>query len=269
VIRFGYADTSYGQMHYAECGSGDPVLLLHQTPRSVDEYREVLPLLGAGFWAIAVDTIGFGASARAGEHSIEAYAGAVLAFLDARALAAVHLAGHHTGGVIAIEVAARAPGRVRRLVLSATPYVDGPARAARAGRPPVDRVEPRPDGTHLAELWQRRQGFYPPGRPDLLHRFVRDALTAWPDVEQGHAAVGAYRMEDRIGLIRCPTLCVGAAADPHSFGSLGSLAARIPGAATAVIDGGMVPLEWQAAEFARLAGEFFATGKDDDDRHGR
>lgn len=38
---------------------------------------------------------------------------------------------------------------------------------------------------------------------------------------------------------------------------------------TAVIDGGMVPLEWQAAEFARLAGEFFASGKDDDDGRGR
>ncbi|MFI0445548.1 hypothetical protein [Actinomadura sp. 6N118] len=29
---------------------------------------------------------------------------------------------------------------------------------------------------HLTELWQRRQKHYPPGRPDLLSRFVRDAL---------------------------------------------------------------------------------------------
>ena len=260
MIRFGYADTRYGQLHYAECGSGAPVLLLHQTPRSADEYREVLPLLGARFHAVAMDTIGFGASARAPEHSIEAYADAALAFLDARGLGPVYLAGHHTGGVIAVEVAARAPERIRRLVLSATPYVDAEARAARRGRPSVDRVEPRPDGTHLAELWQRRQAFYPQSRPDLLHRFVRDALAVWPDVEHGHAAVSAYRMEDRIGLIRCPALCIGAAADPHSFPSLDSLASRIPGAATAVIDGGMVPLEWQAAQFARLAGDFFANG---------
>lgn len=267
MIRFGYADTSYGQMHYAECGSGHPVLLLHQTPRSWDEYREVLPLLGRRFRAVAVDTIGFGASARIGEHSIETYADAVVAFLDARELPEVHLAGHHTGGVIAIEVAARMPGRVRRLVLSATPYVDERARAERARRPPVDLVEQRADGTHLAELWQRRQAFYPEGRPDLLGRFVRDALAVWPDVGHGHAAVSAYRMEDRIGLIRCPALCIGAAADPHSFPSLDSLASRIPGAATAVIDDGMVPLEWQAAEFARLAGDFFAGRKEEHHRH--
>jgi pimeloyl-ACP methyl ester carboxylesterase len=267
VIRFGYADTRYGQMHYAECGSGDPVLLLHQTPRSWDEYREVLPLFGRRFRAVAVDTIGFGASARAGDHTIETYADAAVAFLDSFRLPAVHLAGHHTGGVIAVEVAARAPGRVRRLVLSATPYVDSQARAARAARSAVDLVEQRSDGTHLAELWQRRQAFYPADRPDLLHRFVRDALAVWPDLERGHAAVSAYRMEDRIGLIRCPTLCVGAGADPHSFPSLGSLARRIPGAVTAVIENGMVPLEWQAAEFARLAGDFFAAGKETTTSH--
>jgi pimeloyl-ACP methyl ester carboxylesterase len=47
-----------------EHGTGEPVLLLHQTPRSWDEYRDVLPLLGANHRAIAMDTLGFGASAR-------------------------------------------------------------------------------------------------------------------------------------------------------------------------------------------------------------
>jgi pimeloyl-ACP methyl ester carboxylesterase len=258
VIRFGYAATAHGQMHYAECGAGEPVLLLHQTPRSWDEYREVLPLLGQRFRAIAMDTIGFGASARITDHSIEVYADATIAFLDALGIGQACVAGHHTGGVIAVEVAARAPGRVRRLVLSATPYVDAQARAARAHRPAVDAVGQRDDGTHLTELWRRRQSFYPSGRPDLLNRFVRDALAVWPEVEHGHAAVSAYRMEDRTGLVQCPTLCIGAGADPHSFPSLPALAASIDGAVTAVIGGGMVPLEWQAAEFARLTAGFFA-----------
>lgn len=110
-IRRGYADTAYGQVHYAECGSGAPVVLLHQTPRSWDEYREVLPLLGGTHRAIAMDTIGFGASAPIAEHSIETYAAAVVAFLDALGLQRTALVGHHTGGVIAVEVAAAAPGR--------------------------------------------------------------------------------------------------------------------------------------------------------------
>ncbi|TMR97785.1 alpha/beta fold hydrolase [Nonomuraea basaltis] len=241
-IRFGYAGTSFGQVHYAECGSGAPVVLLHQTPRSWDEYREVLPLLGRTHRAIAMDTIGFGASARLAEHSIETYATAVVEFLDALGLEQVALVGHHTGGVIAIEVAARAPDRVTRLVLSSTPYLDAEARARRRDRPPIDLVEVAPGGDHLTELWRRRQGFYPPGRPDLLTRFVRDALILGDDVEKGHQAVGRYRMEDRIGLIGCPVLCVGASADPHAFPDLEPLASRFNTADMATVDGGMVPL---------------------------
>ncbi len=46
-VRFGYADTSFGQLHYAEQGRGPVILLLHQTPRSWDEFRELIPLLAS------------------------------------------------------------------------------------------------------------------------------------------------------------------------------------------------------------------------------
>ncbi len=258
MTRFGYADTAYGQIHYAECGAGPPVLLLHQTPRSWDEYREVLPLLGAARRAIAPDTLGFGASARIAEHSVETYADGVCRLADALGLDTFDLVGHHTGGVVAVEVAARATGRVRRLVLSSTPYLDAAARRSRATRPPIDAVAEQPDGAHLTGLWQRRAAFYPPDRPDLLTRFVRDALAVWPEVEHGHAAVSAYRMEHRVGRIRCPVLCVGASADPYAFPDLQPLAARLPGARVAVIEGGAVPLEFQAREAARLILDFLA-----------
>ncbi|MGN9843225.1 alpha/beta fold hydrolase [Nonomuraea sp. H19] len=258
-LRFGYADTSFGQVHYAECGSGPPVVLLHQTPRSWDEYRELLPLLGRTHRAIAMDTIGFGASAPLAEHSIETYAAAVVEFLDALGLEQVALAGHHTGGVIAIEVAARAPDRVTRLVLSSTPCLDAEARARRRDRPPIDLVEVVPGGDHLTELWRRRQGFYPPGRPDLLTRFVRDALILGEDVEKGHQAVGRYRMEDRIGLIGCPVLCVGASADPYAFPDLRLLTSRFNTAEVAIVEGGMVPLmEDHPEEISHLITRFLS-----------
>src|SRR5690606_18898439 len=62
AIRRAFADLGDGQVHYAQCGPGDAqvVLLLHQTPRSWAEYRAVLPILGARYRAIAMDTIGFG-----------------------------------------------------------------------------------------------------------------------------------------------------------------------------------------------------------------
>lgn len=263
-IRLGYADTPYGQVHYAECGTGSPVVLLHQTPRSWDEYREVLPLLGApsptaGLRAIAPDMVGFGASAAAPDHSIETYAAGVVAFLDALGLDRVALVGHHTGGVVAVEVTARAGERVERLVLSSTAYVDATARERRKTRPPIDEVDQRLDGSHLTELWGRRQRYYPEGRPDILRRFVRDALTLGADVEKGHEAVGAYRMEERVGKVDCPTLVIGASADPFAFPELEPLASRIPGARTAVVEGGTIPLmEHKPIEVAELIRGFLS-----------
>jgi pimeloyl-ACP methyl ester carboxylesterase len=205
-----------------------------------------------------MDTIGYGLSAPIGDHSIEAYAAAVLEFLDALGLPRVALVGHHTGGVVAVEVAAAAPDRIERLVLSSTPYIDAEARERRRHRPPIDLVEIDPSGAHLTELWGRRQGFYPAGRPDLLTRFVRDALALdADDLEAGHDAVGRYRMEDRIGLVRGAVLCIGASADPYSFPELTPLHAALEGSEVAVIDGGMVPLmEQRPSEVAELITRF-------------
>jgi pimeloyl-ACP methyl ester carboxylesterase len=258
AIRRGYANTPYGQVHYAECGLGRPVVLLHQTPRSWDEYREVLPLLGRTHRAIAMDTLGFGASAPLAGHSIESYAAGTIALLDALGLRRVALVGHHTGGVVAVEVAATVPDRVERLVLSSTPYVDAGSRARRRERPPIDLVAVDPDGAHLTELWGRRQGFYPAARPDLLTRFVRDALVLDADeLEAGHDAVSRYRMEERITLVRCPVLCIGASADPYAYPELDRLSAQLDGAEVAVIDGGMVALmEKWPSEVAQLITRF-------------
>jgi pimeloyl-ACP methyl ester carboxylesterase len=102
TLSKGYVPSPFGQLHFAECGTGEPVLMLHQTPRSWTEYRDVLPLVGAEHRAIAMDTLGFGASAAPeGPHSIERFADAAEALVDALGLDRFHLVGHHTGGVIA------------------------------------------------------------------------------------------------------------------------------------------------------------------------
>ena len=253
-----FVDTPEGQIHYAAAGQGRAILLLHQTPRSWDEYREVLPLLGAKYRAIAMDTIGFGDSYRPKEKgSIEAYAKGVIRFMDAMEIDRAFIIGHHTGGVIALEVAATYPRRVRRLVLSSTPYVDAEDRKRRQTRPPIDEVKIQPDGSHLTDLWQKRMAFYPKDRPDLLTRFVIDALKTGERREEGHQAVGAYRMEHKVGLIKVPTLVMCGANDPFAFPCLKLLADRIKGCQTAVIEGGMVPMVDQMPQaFAKAVIDF-------------
>jgi pimeloyl-ACP methyl ester carboxylesterase len=250
-IRRAFADLPHGQVHYAECG--DParpaVLLLHQTPRSWAEYRAVLPLLGARYRAIAMDTAGFGDSAPPdAPASIEAWAAVAVGLLDALRLPRVHVVGHHTGGVIAVELAGRHGDRVGALVLSSTPYTDDAFRRQRAGRAVVDAVEPSADGAHLAALWRQRQAFYPEGRSDLLQAFVADALKVQGDVEAGHHAVAAYRMEHVIANVRQPTLLIKAMADPFASPHAQELRQHLPQARIQEIAGAMVPLPDQMPE---------------------
>ena len=255
TIRRAYADLPHGQVHYAECGhpTAPAVLLLHQTPRSWAEYRAVLPLLGTRYRAVAMDTAGFGHSdPLPGPASIEGWAAVAARLLDALGIAQAHVVGHHTGGVIAVELAARHGAQVRSLVLSSTPYTDATFRQARAGRPPIDAVEETSDGGHLAALWRKRQGFYPPGRPDLLQAFVADALKVQGDVEAGHRAVASYRMEERIGAIHQPTLVIRAPDDPFAAPHAAEWLQRLPRARLVDIAGGMVPLPDQLpAAFAQ------------------
>jgi len=242
-------------VHYASTGEGDAVLLLHQTPRSWDEYRDVLPILGRTRRAVAMDTVGFGDSTPLPpeENTIENWATAALALLDALEVERAHLVGHHTGAVIAAELASAAPERVRSVVLSSAPHDTPEERAAWLnGEVEVDEVEPSADGSHVLELWRIRAGFYPEGNLDLLRRFVIDALKAGRLASDGHKIVARYDVPGAASRIRCPILLIGATADPYAYPALPRWRATLPDASVAVIEGGMVPLPDQ------LPGEFAA-----------
>lgn len=256
-----FVELSHGAVHVAEVGDGRPVILLHQTPRSWDEYRDVLPLLGRTRRAIAMDTVGFGDSAPLpdGTDSIEAWASVVLELLDALGLDRIDLVGHHTGATVAIEVAGRAPERIRALVLSSAPLDDAETRAKKAAHPIVDHVTPQDDGSHLLELWRGRAGFYPQGRRDLLERFVGDALRARLQGGAGHLVVARYDHERGVAALTCPVLLIAATADPFSYPAVPRLQAAIPHAEVAKIEGGMVPLPDQLpGEFAAAVDRFLA-----------
>lgn len=261
--EYSYVATRRGRLHVARCGAFDApaVLLLHQTPRSVAEYGAVLPLLGARWHAIALDTPGFGASPALPEGaSIEGWADAAAALLEALAIERAHVVGHHTGGVVALELAAARPELVERLVLSSTPWIDAAERVRRAQRGAIDHVQPRDDGSHLTELWQRRAPFYPAGRPELLHAFVLDALKVLDRVEEGHDAVTRYALDERIGLVRAPTLVLQAGADPFAAPHAPVLVQHLaPVTQTRLvrIEGGMVPLPEQMPEAFAAAVDAF------------
>ncbi len=266
-LRHSFLDSRFGQLHLAEAGDQDAplVVCLHQTPRSWDEYRDVLPLLGARFHAVALDSVGYGWSSRpAGETSIERLAAGVVDVLDAlgaRPGRAAHLVGHHTGGVVAVEVAAAMPEAVASITLSGTPWVDAERREKVKDRPPIDHVVPAADGTHLLQLWRNRLAYYPADRPDLTQRLVLDALAVLDHVEEGHYAVNAYRMEDRIGLVRAPAQVLCGELDAFSLPDVDPLLAQLPtGTRAVVLSGvGVAAVDHDPAQFAAAVEEFVLT----------
>ena len=246
-----YVDGPSGQIHVAETGRGPDVLLLHQTPRSCDEFGEVMTILADRLHLLAIDLPGMGASDQhpAGP-SIENYAAAAASVIEQAANGPATVCGHHTGGVVAIALAAHQPHLVKSLILSSTPWIDEEERARRARKQPIDSMEPQPDGSHLLALWEQRAPFYG-GRTDHLARFVRDALRA-ADPTDGHRAVGCYRMEEAAPLIGCPVTIVEHSADPFARVHTATLAERLPGARVEVITEGRVPLEATAADVAAV-----------------
>lgn len=266
-IRRAFADLPAGQIHYAECGEqhAKPVLLLHQTPRSWDEYRDVLPLLGRNFRVIAMDTIGFGDSSKPplGHDSIEHWAQTAIGLADALGIGHLSVVGHHTGAAIAIEMAAAYPDRIEAAVLSAAPLVNADFRASHAGPVRIDNAEHLSDGSHLLELWRQRQPWYPAGDFDLLDRFMVDALKAGARAVEGHAVVARYVMETRLPLIRCPVLVIAPSADPHAYPGARPLADTIAGSRYVEIEGGMVPLPDQMPQrFAELVTDFLLAARE-------
>jgi len=115
----GYVDTTSGQVHFRELGSGRPLVLLHKTPSSSIQFVRCAPLLAHRARVVAFDTPGFGLSDPPPKPpTICDYARTLAEAMDALRLGPVDLVGHHTGASIALELAAIRPSLVRRLVLA-------------------------------------------------------------------------------------------------------------------------------------------------------
>ncbi len=251
-MRRRLCDTALGQVHCVEAGAGDgpPLLLIHQTPRSIDEYAEVMPILAGHRRVIAVDTPGYGASDPVpGQPEIADYADAMTAVLDELDIAKAIVVGHHTGALIAVEMAAASPARVDRVVLSGPIYMDAGTRAHL--RPLFEQWRVQGDGSHLKKKWDAMHAWLP--RPDLVQRFVVDIFRAGETSEQGHIGAANYRMEDRLPLVRCPGLLIFGKRDVFAPTEQAEpFRHALRPCHEARLDAGMFPANEVPAEFAKV-----------------
>ena len=108
------------ELHWDEGGEGSPVLLIMGAMYSSRMWFPTLPALTQHHHAVWFDNRGTGQSTGTAVASIEDMADDAVAVMDAAGLDTAHVYGISLGGVVALELAKRVPGRVRSLVLGCT-----------------------------------------------------------------------------------------------------------------------------------------------------
>lgn len=254
-----YAETARETLFYTRShgpADGPTLVLVHGAGGTrVHWPAELRRLSGATVYTL--DLPGHGRSGGQGYDTIEEYAEAVAAFLDAVGIEQAIVAGHSMGGAIAMTLAlnqapSTKPGqaRVAGLMLVAT--------GARLRVAPVILEGIRSDFERSVQLITRFA--WSPDAPPPLTELGRQALReAGPDVLWGDfTACDRFDVMERLGEIEVPTLVIAGSADqltPVKYARF--LNEHIPDACMVTIEdaGHMVMLE-QAAETAKAVREF-------------
>jgi pimeloyl-ACP methyl ester carboxylesterase len=208
-----YVDCRFGQMHvhtaFPSNGGFDervPLVCVHPSPLTGRVFRRLLAELGQDRSVYAPDLPGHGESdAPEVAPSVAEYAAAVGDLIDTLRLREVDLLGHQSGSLVAAELAACRPGRVRRVVLAGVPVYDAREREAFHRRPwPAPGRE---DGGHLAEEWQRLRRWRAASVPAArIGEAMAAALQAGDAASWGTSAAADYAAGERLPLLRQPTL---------------------------------------------------------------
>jgi 3-oxoadipate enol-lactonase len=212
-------------------GDGDALLLVHGLGGTSNFWAPVTAAFAPHMRVIAPDLPGAGRSAPAAGISFDTLANDLLALLDALGIGRAHVAGHSMGSIVCQHLAAKAPDRVRDLVLlgplAELPEAARPALEARAATAREHGMEA------IAELvCDRGLSAETKSMRPVTVGFVREMMLR--QSAEGYArhclALAAGRRVDP-GAIRCPTLLVSGTEDTTApAASVEALAAALPAA---------------------------------------
>ncbi len=217
-MKCAYADLPEGQIHYRTEGSGKPLLMLHMSLHSSNQYSRVIPFLSKTYRAIAMDFPGYGNSYKPPhQFSTEDYVHSVVSFMDSLGIRKASFIGRGAGARAAVVIAATLPDRIDKLVIATLPYdSDHGTPRARWGLSDFSRVDIKPDGSHLMEWWRRASSQGDP--PEIVEERMLDLVQAGPRGEEIHWASFAHHTETpkELTLIKCPTLVLWGDRGKHS-----------------------------------------------------
>jgi len=197
------------KIHYTERGEGPAVLFLHAFPLSASMWNKQTNALKDTYRTVAVDLPGFGKSERQPTPaSMESFAQAALAVLDALEIKKAAVVGLSMGGYVAFELRAHAPERVSALVLCDTRATGDSVESRKAREATARAVED--DGQQvLAE--RMLPNLVSPAATPALKREIEKFITENPSDGSAAGLRALATRKDFTGNLKdisCPTLVI-------------------------------------------------------------
>jgi len=233
-VNKGMVKTHLGSLGYLISESAKPnqtpILCFHSSPRSADEFREVLPLLAAtNRRVIAIDSPGYGISENP-EHScsVDEVADSYLEVADFLGIHSFIVLGSLMGSFPAASLSSRAPDRVEASIYVNLYYCpslhlqvfhkgngdDDTASTASttstSSAPIQETFNLKEDGSHLMDLHNQRKWL----DPELNFRVIRDEISYLANRRERYAhgiSIECYKtfnFETPAKKSKCPTLCI-------------------------------------------------------------
>lgn len=118
------------KLHFHDCGSGEPVILLHGLLGSHHNWLPQAEKLSGKFHVFALDHRNHGQSPHADEFNYDAMAADVLEFIGEQKISRVRIIGHSMGGKVAMRLAQVHPDTVESIVVADMSVHEYPPRYA-------------------------------------------------------------------------------------------------------------------------------------------
>ncbi|MDA0369570.1 MAG: alpha/beta hydrolase [Proteobacteria bacterium] len=257
-VRRRYVDGPYGQVHLYEAGARGagkrPMVCFHQSPLSGRTFDAFMRELGGERYMVAPDTPGFGhADAPPKALSIEEYATAHSAVIDAMDLGEMDVIGVHTGARIAVEFTRLHRDQVKHVVLVGVGvYTEEERAKQRAWTGASSQPTENSDGSHLVRLWNNWAQFRGPGVTDaMIERYVSDSLRNRGNVANAMNAVFSHDMAAALGDLEQPVLVFNVRDDVYGP-TARSAEVMKNGRVVDLSPSGLWPLETRTEEIAEM-----------------
>jgi pimeloyl-ACP methyl ester carboxylesterase len=206
-------------------GTGPPIVLVHGLGGMASNWRLVAPALAEERRVIVPDLPGHGGSTALAEaESVDPFADAVLAVVEAEAALPAPWVGHSLGGLVGLRAAVRRPETVTGLVLAAGAGISSATRVGEATVTLLGAVQPgRIIGRRARSVSRSRLGRTlafgwwgvadPAGfDPGMAEAFLLGPPQHTDTVTAGRALVASDPRSD-LERVRCPCLCLWGACD--------------------------------------------------------